>query len=178
MLIAWHGVTSTPAPLYPNRTEPIPSPIVWEFSWFDTLLWFLAHPSLVPNLIPFSNEFAIHFQFSLLPTLLVSLFCILICFRGARNTSCSSSFALLHFFYNVAVFPFLPSRRHHELYASSPIFVFCVVQNIPNTFYTHSKFMQHMPHVSTSARIITRDAVMTYTIYLRRKPPISNILNW
>jgi len=35
--------------------------------------------------------------------------------------------------------------------------------------------MQHMPHVSTSARIITQDAFMTYTIYPRPKPATSNI---
>ena len=39
-----------------------------------------------------------------------------------------------------------------------------VVQNIPNTFYTHSRFMRHIPHMSTSARIVTQDAFMTFAL--------------
>jgi len=184
-LVAWHGVTSTPAPLYPNRIEHIPSPIIWEFSSCDALLRFLMHPSLVPNLIPFSkSQFFLssllslrHINIAHLLFIFIISYSISIPVLHSYLFSWSEEhivffifcFAPLFFFYNVAVFPFLPSRRAFLVitnFTPHPYsFSVFVVQNIPNTFYTH------MPHVSTSARIITQDAVITYTIYPRRKPP-------
>ena len=138
MLIAWHGVTSTPAPLYPNKTEHILSPIfensprLIPFSdsscthlWFLILYPFKSQFFIKPIILTLHCGFAIHFHYFLLyPS---SAFLFVFVERGTHRLC--SSFALLHFFFLQCRRGSIPSvsscfPRYHELYTSSSIFVF------------------------------------------------------